>query len=430
MTKSVYTGLLILILFVMAVSWDGRREKMAPLSKSAALSIKRVSTGLATVGADSANIGAWVEHRLEGSTNANALYQGFIAFHFDEMDTMLTVHSPAGRTNAGIFSGDKSTFSKTGYTASLQTGLSEERYTVSTQPITNFSKIKLTQILTAPKNNERIVYLDFIFEFAPKDSLTDPRQYSNFRFLMGYDGDIGTTTGGMNNDSTGYYGGNQTGLAYIYDAVLSLYSGVALHEKSVSDSAGNFGLWHQTVNANEFSTVKLDTLMHEMMMHPSWNSTVQNTDAMVYWTLNRGTIVPDDFVPYTDTIRFTLVNGLSKNTVIEASKGIHVPDVLPPGEPSSPLPTTFVLFNNSPNPFNPSTTIRFYIPEPMFVRLTVYNLLGQKVRTLIARAVESGIGQVVWDARNDVGQTVAAGVYLYRMETPQGIITRRMLLLK
>lgn len=428
--KLIYNLIFILLLFVISASWDGRREKTVHLSKSTGIGVKRVSTGLATVGSDSANIGALVEHRLEGVTYANSLYQGFIAFHYDEMDTMLTVHSPVGRTNAGIFSGDKSTFSKTGYTANLQSGLSEDRYTVVTQPIANFSKIKLTQIVTAPKDSGRIVDLEFVFEFAPKDSLTDPRKYSNFRFLLGYDGDIGTTTGGMNNDSTGYYTDGQSSLAYIYDAGLSVYAGVALHGKNMSDSAGNFDVWHQTVNANSFSVANLDTLLSKISTHPSWNSNVQNTDAMVYWCLDRGTIIPDDLALYKDTIRFTLVNGLSKATVIEASKGIHVPDIVTPGEPSKPLLTSFVLYNNSPNPFNPSTTIRFYVPERTFVRLAIYNLLGQKVRTLMSRVVESGEDEVVWDARNDRGQTVAAGVYLYRMETAQGIQTHRMLLLK
>ncbi|MBD3257082.1 M6 family metalloprotease domain-containing protein, partial [candidate division GN15 bacterium] len=85
------------------------------------------------------------------------------------------------------------------------------------------------------------------------------------------------------------------------------------------------------------------------------------------------------------------------------------------GEPKPPLPVSFELAQNYPNPFNPSTTIQFDLDESAEIKLTVYNSLGQKVRTLVEGTYPAGITDVVWDATDKDGQSVASGVYLYRM---------------
>ena len=85
---------------------------------------------------------------------------------------------------------------------------------------------------------------------------------------------------------------------------------------------------------------------------------------------------------------------------------------------------------NYPNPFNPTTTITFNLPHPAQVRLHVYNIMGQKVITLIDRAMEAGIQTVTWDGVNSYGRSVSSGVYLYRLEAGTFHETRKMLLLK
>lgn len=78
-------------------------------------------------------------------------------------------------------------------------------------------------------------------------------------------------------------------------------------------------------------------------------------------------------------------------------------------------PSTFSLHQNYPNPFNPATNIRFTLLNSEHVRLAIYNLRGQKVRTLIDLTMDKGNHEVTWDATNDVGDKVASGVYFCRL---------------
>lgn len=94
------------------------------------------------------------------------------------------------------------------------------------------------------------------------------------------------------------------------------------------------------------------------------------------------------------------------------------------------IPTTFGVGRNYPNPFNPSTTIKYEVAKPAMVRLVVYNLLGQAVRTLVSRQIEPGRYSAVWDGRNDAGQGVVSGAYLYRFEAGGVVQTQKMMLVK
>lgn len=94
------------------------------------------------------------------------------------------------------------------------------------------------------------------------------------------------------------------------------------------------------------------------------------------------------------------------------------------------LPRRLELNQNYPNPFNPTTTIRFGLPESGRIRLTVYNMLGQKVAQLENGVRTAGYHTVVWNGRTDQGREAATGVYLYRLESPLGVVTRKMLLVK
>ncbi len=95
------------------------------------------------------------------------------------------------------------------------------------------------------------------------------------------------------------------------------------------------------------------------------------------------------------------------------------------------MPADFGLFQNYPNPFNPTTTIRYRLTRPADVQLRIYNIVGQKVRTLINEQRLAGEHTVQWDGRNDHGTNVPSGVYLYKLETSDGqSLTRKMVLLK
>jgi hypothetical protein len=94
------------------------------------------------------------------------------------------------------------------------------------------------------------------------------------------------------------------------------------------------------------------------------------------------------------------------------------------------LPKSVELSQNYPNPFNPSTTIRFGLPEEGRIRLTVYNMLGQRVADLIDGYAFAGYHTITWQGLNTAGHRAASGVYIYRLETPKGVAARKMLLIK
>ncbi len=100
------------------------------------------------------------------------------------------------------------------------------------------------------------------------------------------------------------------------------------------------------------------------------------------------------------------------------------------GQISELLPKEFALNQNFPNPFNPSTTIRFALPKASQVELAVYNTLGQKVATVVDGQMEAGNHAVVWDGRNSGNQQVASGVYFYRLQAGSYNQTKKMMLLK
>jgi hypothetical protein len=82
---------------------------------------------------------------------------------------------------------------------------------------------------------------------------------------------------------------------------------------------------------------------------------------------------------------------------------------------STSVPSAFSLNQNYPNPFNPSTTISFNLPVNSRVSLTVYNLLGQEITTILNGEIAAGTRDVVWNGKDNSGLTVASGLYFYRL---------------
>ena len=94
------------------------------------------------------------------------------------------------------------------------------------------------------------------------------------------------------------------------------------------------------------------------------------------------------------------------------------------------IPTHFTLHSNHPNPFNPITTLRYDLPEDALVTLTVYNMLGRKITQLVNTTQEAGFKSVQWDATDNMGRSVSAGVYLYQIQAGEFVQTKKMVLLK
>jgi len=117
---------------------------------------------------------------------------------------------------------------------------------------------------------------------------------------------------------------------------------------------------------------------------------------------------PGDIVE-TDTTGFTkLASGMAREQAVEATR----------------------LEGNHPNPFNPSTTIRYALSSDGSVSIRVYNMLGQEVATLVDGFQKAGEQSVTWHGTNNLGQTVASGLYIYRLQSGKSVLTKKMMFIR
>jgi hypothetical protein len=94
------------------------------------------------------------------------------------------------------------------------------------------------------------------------------------------------------------------------------------------------------------------------------------------------------------------------------------------------MPAEYELFNNYPNPFNPETIIEYKVPKTGQVKMAIYNVLGQNVRTLVDEHQPAGTYQVMWDGTDNLGNKLSSGVYFYQLVGENALITKKMTLLK
>ncbi len=161
-----------------------------------------------------------------------------------------------------------------------------------------------------------------------------------------------------------------------------------------------------------------------------------------YFKVYRGT--SEDFVPEAGNLAQTTIDTDWLDTVDDgylycyrvsavdhagnesapASAGT-VTDADPPA-----MPKTFALYQNVPNPFNPTTRIRFDLPEAADVRLVVYDVSGRKIRELASGQMPAGAREVTWDGRDAAGRAAASGIYFYRLDAGRFTQTRKMILLR
>ena len=108
---------------------------------------------------------------------------------------------------------------------------------------------------------------------------------------------------------------------------------------------------------------------------------------------------------------------------INDSTDVEITDV-------SNLPNQFMLYQNYPNPFNPTTTLQYELLEDSFVNVTIYDILGNVVNNLVNANQSYGYKSTQWDATNNQGEPVSAGVYLYKIQAGNFVDTKKMILLK
>ncbi len=112
------------------------------------------------------------------------------------------------------------------------------------------------------------------------------------------------------------------------------------------------------------------------------------------------------------------------------SSSVSVTVVVVSDTSKSLLPDAFSLSQNYPNPFNQETIIEYALPGNCHVELTIYNILGQKVKTLVNQYQNAGYKRVHWNSRDDEGNQVASGIYFYKIEVDKYVIVKKMIVIK
>jgi len=142
-----------------------------------------------------------------------------------------------------------------------------------------------------------------------------------------------------------------------------------------------------------------------------------------------GVLAEITFTAKTDGMFTPDMLGVKEITVVNAGM---LAENITAGDPTSVsnVPKSFALGQNFPNPFNPTTTISFNMPQSGYVTMKVYDVLGRCVRTLASGEYSAGNYSIVWDATDDSGNNISAGVYFYTISAENYHATRRMMFIK
>jgi hypothetical protein len=130
-------------------------------------------------------------------------------------------------------------------------------------------------------------------------------------------------------------------------------------------------------------------------------------------------------LPDASAIRLVVLAVDVHNNVGQASNPVDIELVTSLHEHSSSIPESLALSQNYPNPFNPSTTISFALPESGQVNLTIYNMMGQRVKSVVSTQMQAGYHSVKVDASQ-----LSSGFYIYTLSTSSGTLSKKMLLVK
>jgi hypothetical protein len=167
-----------------------------------------------------------------------------------------------------------------------------------------------------------------------------------------------------------------------------------------------------------------------------------NTDTLVVLVIDYGgdTLVPGHYIlaeipvtitdPSTVFLGKVVAAGSNNQEFNNIDTTITTTPVAVLAEKEKTLPSYFTLGQNYPNPFNPSTDINISLLRASHVLVTIYNMLGQEICTLFNGHMQAGERTLQWDGRDQHGQSLGSGIYLYRMVADNVIETKKMMLLK
>ena len=195
-----------------------------------------------------------------------------------------------------------------------------------------------------------------------------------------------------------------------------------------AERPGHYGVFnHIDIGYNEWEQIVIPLAD---MFTPSWSATINGAiDGIAKFAFGvharqESNIVGEDTVSAAvkDTVGFYMDNVRLSKPSYNATTAIDDQGGIVPGK--------YELSQNYPNPFNPVTMIEYSIPMDERVSLSIYNIQGQLVRTLVNESMNAGTHQFYWNGTNSLGKSLGSGIYIYNVTTPSNSISKRMVLLK
>ena len=236
------------------------------------------------------------------------------------------------------------------------------------------------------------------------------------------------------------------------------FSGAMMTNVTVTDNTASFGggvsvansdvtLTHVTISGNTATTsgggflstpFSNNTLTNSII----WNNSPESIYAFATTTISysdiqggwggEGNIDADPLFCNPDSSDFTLAEnspcvGTGESGVNMGAFGVGCEAL---STDKDVIPLKYLLHQNYPNPFNPVTTLRYDLPEDALVNITIYDMMGRQISTLVSSLQSAGYKSIQWNGTNDAGQPVSAGVYLYKTQAGDYSQTKKMVLLK
>ena len=200
----------------------------------------------------------------------------------------------------------------------------------------------------------------------------------------------------------------------------------ALHTPSSYGATINHGGQYISNATTQFNVYTLEWTSEQMIfsvngyIHYTYNPDIQNSET---WPFDS-----PQYLLMNIAIETSIASSFTETEMELDYVRVYEASIL--SSQAETVPNDFNVIQNNPNPFNPVTTLRYKLPRESFVNITIYNMLGNLVNNLVSQKQIAGYKSVQWNATNNKGQPVPAGVYLYTIQAGEFRQTKKMVLLK
>ena len=185
-------------------------------------------------------------------------------------------------------------------------------------------------------------------------------------------------------------------------------------------------------SAMEWVNIMIQMANAYTYLNPSYKGSAKNSDhySFYQWGYDAVFATEGDFFSFGWHKNYDVVDSLNFPYMKEVVKMCLGTLWCAAAEEEVEAPGSFSLSQNYPNPFNSETVIEYSLPKESQVKMVIYNILGQRVKTLLEQKETAGYKRIIWDGKNEKGQVVSSGIYFYSIQTKKFTQSKKMLLLK